>query len=84
MKDFMMRQGKYEWPEYDESDAQDMHKSLLESGKLIDYVIWSCVPGRPGPPGRRGTASQCRAGAASASHVPGITLTLTSTGSLMP
>ena len=40
VKDFMMRHGKYEWPEYDESEAQDMQKSLVESGKIIDYIIW--------------------------------------------
>ncbi len=53
----VMRQGEYEWPEYDGSGAQGMHKSLLESGKLIDYAIWVKLSGRnyvpDGPQGAR-------------------------------
>jgi hypothetical protein len=57
VKDFMMRHGKYEWPDYDESEAQDMHKSLVESGTIIDYIMWGRLSRRnyvlDGPEGAR-------------------------------
>jgi hypothetical protein len=66
VKDFMMRHGKYQWPDYDESEAQDMHKSLVESGTIIDYIMWGRLSRRnyvlDGPEGakerERATAMQ--------------------------